>query len=111
VDLDVELDASAFSFVGERFLLETALARHILPVAGNVALVGLTKGITRYAVVDERFVNRGVDLAEIERASGQPVTRLRVRDVNTLAGSGVRVDPRANELTVYQPAVRPARHR
>ena len=109
-DVDVERNPFAFSFVEERFLLEPALARHILPVARNVALVGLTQSITRYVVVDERFVNRGVDLAEIERASGHAVTRLRVRDVNTLAGSGLRVDPRANELTVYQPAVRPARH-
>jgi len=110
-DIDVQLDPLAFCFVEERFLLEPALARHILPRARNVAFVTLTKNITRYAVVDERFVNRGVDLAEIERASGHAVTRLRVREVNTLAGSGLRVDPRANELIVYQPAVRPTRHR
>jgi uncharacterized protein DUF6600 len=110
-DIDVEPDPRAFSFVAERFLLEPALARHILPVPRNGVLVGLTRGITRYAVVDERFVNCGVDLAEIERAAGHQVMRLRVRDVDTLAGSGVRVDARTNELIVYQPAVRPARHR
>jgi hypothetical protein len=110
-DIDIELDPRAFSFVEERFLLEPALARHILPLARNAAFVRLTTSITRYAVVDERFVNRGVDLAEIERASGHPVTRLRVRDVNTLAESRLGVDPRSNELPVYHPAARPARHR
>ena len=109
-DVDVELNPSAFSFVEERFLLDPALVQHILPRARNVAFVTLTKKITRYAVVDERFVNCGVDLAEIERASGQPVTRLRVRDVNTLAEARLGVDPRSNELPVYHPAVGRTRH-
>jgi hypothetical protein len=109
-DVDLELDPSAFSFVEERFLLEPALVRHILPRVRNVACVTLTKKITWYTVVDERFVNHGVDLAEIERASGQPVTRLRVRDVDTLAEARLGVDPRSNELPVYHPAVGRARH-
>jgi len=105
-DVDVELDPFAFSFVEERFLLEPALARHILPRARNVAFVTLTKNITRYAVVDERFVNRGADLAEIELASGHTVTRLRVRDVDTIEEARRGVDPRSQELAVYHPAIR-----
>jgi hypothetical protein len=105
-DLDVALDPFAFCFVEERFLLEPALAVHILPSARNVTLVRGTRNITRYEVAGDRIVNRGVDASAIERASGHAITRLRLRDVDTVDEARGRVDSRSHELAVYRPGVR-----
>jgi hypothetical protein len=61
--------------------------------------------VTRYEVGGGRVVNRGVDASVIERASGRPITRVRLRDVDTLQEARGRVDPRSHELAVYRPAV------
>lgn len=79
--LDAAPDPSAFSFVEERFLLEPDLRRHLLPRASNAALVARTKDVTRYAVTQGRFVDGGVDAAEIERAVGHSIARLPVPDL------------------------------
>ena len=109
-DLDVALDPSAFSFVEERFLLEPALVGHILPRASNVAFIVLTKNVTRYEVTDERFVDRGIDLAEIERASGRAVTRLQVREVDTVDEARGGTETRSHVLAVYRPTAAGGHH-
>jgi hypothetical protein len=105
-DVDISLDPFAFAFVESRFLVEPALLRHVLPVVRNVTLLPATRNFTRYTIVNGVYSNHGVDVKEVERASGRAITRLRLRDV----GSEKQVTHavgRSGELGVYRPAVRP----
>ena len=90
-----------YVFVEERYLAEFNLRQHLLPVTRNVTLLRITKNITRYEVVNGRWVNRGVDVGVIERAAGKPVPRFRVNDVGAARLAGVRGD----EIMVHRPMV------
>lgn len=97
------IDPLWFSFVDEHFLIDVNLSRHLLPVARNVTCVRFTRNITNYGRLDQRIVNRGVDVHEIERVTGHPVARTSIHEFaspddfrNARLGR--------NEIGVYRPA-------
>jgi hypothetical protein len=61
---------AAFSFVPVKSFLDAKIFEHLEPVTRNVTLLDLTQDVTRYEVVDERLINRGVALAQVEAAQG-----------------------------------------
>jgi hypothetical protein len=103
VNVDIGTPA-AYSFVETRFFLDRQIGAHVVPESRNAALIRTTRNITRYDVRGSRVVNRGVDVREIERASGRHVRQLRVRDAGNVTGA-----PRAkvtnDALLVYRPSL------
>ncbi|MDB5174339.1 MAG: hypothetical protein JWN51_3112 [Phycisphaerales bacterium] len=94
----------AFIFVEERYVGDRRLREHIEPVTRNVTLINVTKNVTRYEVVNGRYVNHGVDVRTIERRIGRPIPRVRVTDVASPRQVGVRGD----EVMIHRPQI-PAR--
>lgn len=93
-----------YVFVEERYLAEFNLREHIVPVTRNVTLLHITRNVTRYEIVNGRWVNHGVDVRRIETAAGKPIPRFRVTDAAAPRLAGAR----GNEIIVHRPQV-PAR--
>jgi hypothetical protein len=79
--------------------------QQVLPPAQNVTIINVTNNVTNYTVVNERVVDRGIAVANVERAVGRPVPRARTVDVG-------RADaPRSasvGEVAVFRPVVNAA---
>ncbi|HXO20270.1 MAG TPA: DUF6600 domain-containing protein [Thermoanaerobaculia bacterium] len=100
VGLDIAaaaITAGFFTFVVEREILAPRVSLVILPGVRNVTIVRETTNITNYTVVNNRIVDRGVDVHRIEQVTGRPVAQVRVATLVT----GGRGRPGA----FYQPAV------
>ena len=70
------LSASAYSFVPVCFFLDRHLSGRFVPESRNAVLIGSTRNVTRYDVHGSHIFNRGVDVHQIERASGRRVEPL-----------------------------------
>jgi hypothetical protein len=95
------IDPLAYTFVEERHLAEPVLVGHFVPPARNVTLVNVTRNVTNYTVVENRVVNRGVKVDEVERAAGHGVPRARLAEAKEPAPTRVR----GNEVAIYKPPV------
>lgn len=99
-DFDAVIPAYWYSFVEEQYFVAPQLRDHIALAARNVTLVKLTQNVTRYEVRDNRVVDRGVDVARIEKDTGRSVKRYRVVDADSpRAGRQAKGD----ELPVFRP--------
>jgi hypothetical protein len=72
----------------------------MVPTARNVTIIHNTTNITNYTYIDNRVVNRGVDVVRIEQATGKQLRRLRVAEARQKARSEVA----ASEVRIYRPA-------
>jgi len=95
------IDPLAYCFVPARYLTEPVLTSHYVPAARNVTIVNVTRNVTNYTVVDNRVVNQGVQLAEVEKATGRAVPRARIAEAAAPAPTRVR----GNEVAIYKPPV------
>lgn len=98
-DLNVGIRSDAYTFVSERSFLEPRLSGHLIPRARNVTIIHNTTNVTNYTYVDNRVMNRGVDVREIERATGRHVQPLRVAG----ARAKTRSEVAASEVRIYRP--------
>jgi hypothetical protein len=98
-DLRVGLQPHAYTFVEERRFLEREAYRYAAPPARNVTIIQRTTNITNITIVENRIVNRGVDLGRVERATGRRVRALRVAESPRDKSAKVRGD----EVVVYRP--------
>jgi len=89
----------AYCFVPERSFLQPRLSGHMLPRARNVTIIHNTTNITNYTYIDNRVVNRGVELRHIERVTGRPVERFRVGEGTREARTVVK----GTEVRFYRP--------
>lgn len=98
-DLRLGIRPEAYSFVRERSFLEPRLSSHFVPTARNVTIIHNTTNITNYTYIDNRVINRGVELRRIEQATGRRVQQRRVAEVRTKT----RAEVSTNEVRVYRP--------
>jgi hypothetical protein len=98
-DLNIGIRPNSYSFVAERSFLEPRLSRYVVPAARNVTIIHNTTNVTNYTYVDNRVVNRGVDVRRIEQATGQ---RLQQRHV-AAARSRTHSEVARNEVLIYRP--------
>ncbi|HEY3216592.1 MAG TPA: DUF6600 domain-containing protein [Candidatus Eisenbacteria bacterium] len=107
-DLDRDLDAQRWCFVGPRWILDRGLHRRVVPLPRNVTLIGLTKPMAGYGQLDRRPVNRGPDVGWVEKAVGRPVARLHVKDLASrqLSRGG---EVKGGSLGLFRPAIEPPR--
>jgi hypothetical protein len=98
-DLNIGIRPDAYSFVQERSFLDTRLSGHLIPPARNVTIIHNTTNITNYTYVDNRVVNRGVEVRRIEQVTGRRVRALRVAELRSRRGTEVA----DSELRIYRP--------
>jgi hypothetical protein len=107
VDLAVGGYRPAWSFVEEQAFLAPRLSDVILDRARNGTLLERTAAVAGLVAQGERIVNRGVEVAAIERASGLQVPRVAIHQVDSPAAMRVlRAD--RNAVNVFSPTVRRA---
>jgi hypothetical protein len=94
----------AFRFCDERYLADPDVRNHFEPITRNVTLIDQTRNITRFDRSANHIVNRGVDVAEVEKVRGAPVDRFTVRDATDPHG----VTTSGHEVAAFRPQI-PAR--
>jgi hypothetical protein len=99
-DLDDVIAPHFWCFVDERHFAAPSVRTYLAPAARNVTFVRITRNITHYSVVHNRVIDRGVNLRQVERATGRSLPRLRI--VPRRAPGPGRVSGR--ELNIYRPS-------
>jgi hypothetical protein len=89
-----------YIFVSERGFLEPRVGRYAYSRTRNQDLWRRARNVTNYTVVNNRVINRGIAINNIERATGRRVPRFRVAEVNGRGSVGVSRD----QLRVYRPS-------
>jgi hypothetical protein len=108
IDIDAFIGARDYAFVQDRAFVDRGVYQRLLPPTQNVTIINVTNNVTNYTVVDQRVVNGGIAVANVERAVGRRVPRARTIDVDR---ADVPRRARANEVAVFRPEVRPAPER
>jgi hypothetical protein len=94
---------ATYSFVAVKSFLDPKVAEHLEPVTRNVTLLDFTQDVTRYEVVDERLINRGVSREQVEAAQGSPADHFVVVEIDRPRP----VELRVKDVMVYRPEVVP----
>lgn len=91
-----------YCFVEERRFLEPRVSSYYVPRTRNRQLYGSTRNVTRYNVINNRFVNRSLEIDHIQRVTGRRVQRYQVTDVRD-----IRQRPRfrGNQVEIFRPRV------
>jgi hypothetical protein len=82
---DLRIDPFAYSFLEERRMMDRGAYRYFVPSARNGTYLNLTLNVTRYGRVNDRIVNRGIDVQSVERFTGRAVPRAHIRDAASAA--------------------------
>jgi hypothetical protein len=108
LDIDAFIGSDDYAFVPDRAFMDRGVYQRFLPRTQNVTIINATNNVTRYAVVNQRVVNSGIAVADVERAVGRSVPRARTVD---LARADAPRSARADEVAVFRPQVRAAPER
>jgi hypothetical protein len=105
LDIDAFIGERDYSFVQDRSFVDRGVYQRVLPPAQNVTIINQTTNITNYTVVNNRVVDAGIPVANVERAVGRAIPRARTVDAVRV---GAPVHAKAGEVAVYRPEVRAA---
>lgn len=105
LEIDAFIGADDYAFVPDRAFVDRGVYQRVLPPMRNVTIINVTNNVTNYTVVNERVVNGGIAVANVERAVGRRVPRARAVDVDR-ADAPRRA--RADEVAIFRPQVRAA---
>ncbi|HEU4402950.1 MAG TPA: DUF6600 domain-containing protein [Candidatus Polarisedimenticolia bacterium] len=100
--VSVSIEPSWWSFVGAASLVDPGLRNHIVPATRNVALIQVTRNVTNYTYVDNRVINRGVQVESIGRAVGRKIPLYRVAQEDS-PGEERGGKVRGQEFVVFRP--------
>ncbi len=78
------LPADRFVFCGEGYMGSVHCRDHFEPREHNVTIINRTTNITNITIVNNRVVNRGVPMRDVERYSGHKVQNVNVRPAYSL---------------------------
>ena len=94
-------------FVQDRYFVAPDVQRYVVVPPRNVTLVNITRNTTNFAYVNNRIVNRSIDVQQLERVVDRPIRPLRVRNVTNI-NNITNVEQRVtnNTVSIYQPRVR-----
>jgi hypothetical protein len=99
-DIEVRnIPPSHFCFVEERFITERRVFEHAVPVTRNINIINVTQNITKYERVNNRIVNRSVDVEHIERVTGKTVQRYNITESNSARTTEIR----GNQIVIHRP--------
>jgi hypothetical protein len=105
LDIDAFIGARDYAFVEDRAFVDRGVYQRVLPSTQNLTIINVTNNVTNYTVVNQRVVNGGITVANVERAVGRRVPRARTVDVDRADASRRAT---AGEVTVFRPEVRGA---
>jgi Family of unknown function (DUF6600) len=105
LDIDAFIGARDYAFVQDRSFVDRGVYQRVLPPAQNVTIINVTNNVTNYTVVNQRVVNGGIDVVNVERAAGRHVPRARTVEVDRADGPR---RARADEIAVFRPEVKDA---
>ena len=93
-------------FVQQENFLRPRIYTHCEPPARNITIVGRTRGITNYTIVNRGIFNRSLEIDFVRRVTRQPVIPLRIERVSrpddrTFIGPDRR--PPGGTLTIFRP--------
>lgn len=104
LDLGVALGADTWTFVAETRFLDADLRPSFARPAEVAGLLGRTAVRVGYRADGPGVIERGLEVARVERVLGHPVDRRRIRDLDRVR------DPRGpldgDEVRLYRPGVR-----
>ncbi len=100
LDIDAFIGEGDYNFVRDRSFVDRGVYQRVLPPAQNVTIINVTNNVTNYTVVNQRIVNGGIAVANVERAVGRQVPPRRTVDV---ARADAPAHARAGEVAVYRP--------
>jgi hypothetical protein len=101
-EIDRIVEPHWYSFVEERRFTAGDLDKRLELSARNVTLFGETRNVTNYASVENRVVNRSINVERIEQAEGRSVLRRRVVDSGSPNRGG---EVRGNDAAFYRPTI------
>jgi len=105
--LTVSLAPDAYLFVPTRHFLDSRPFQYAVPRQDCERVYRQTHSFTEYQVVNQRIVNRGVPVDQIQRVVGRPVPRYQVAELSAAQRhQGARIS--GNRLTVFRPEVQKA---
>jgi len=105
--LSVSLSPDAYLFVPSRRFLDPRPFQYAVPRQDCERVYRQTRSFTEYQVVNQRIVNRGVPVEQVQRFVGRPVPRYQVTEMSAnQRHQGARVS--GNRLTVFRPEVQKA---
>ncbi|HWE93342.1 MAG TPA: DUF6600 domain-containing protein [Tepidisphaeraceae bacterium] len=87
-----DIPADRFTFCEERYIGEPRVRDHFVPVRSNVTIINRTTNITNITIVNNRVISHGLDVHEVERASGRRVSDVRVQQVSSFNDLRARHD-------------------
>lgn len=90
--VSVPIDISFWIFVESRDFLSRRLRRHVLPVERNLTIVRFTMMRANLVVERGRIVNRGIDVAEVQRLTKQRVSKYELKRADRPGPSRVSMD-------------------
>jgi hypothetical protein len=94
--------AISWTFVEPVYMTRPAVWRHAAPHDRVPMIVQRARPATHYALKDRRIINRGISVAQVERATRQPVPRLTTaRGTARPPGEALAADHRT--VRIFQP--------
>src|SRR5262249_18119308 len=95
-------------FVEPRFFVDVQLGTHVFAAERNVTFIRETRNITNITVQNNVFVNRSIELQQIQAVVGNPIQPVRVQQVTSATGVDVRAaqQTRVSSIPVFTPQVR-----
>jgi hypothetical protein len=94
--------APVWCFVHPRFMTRPGVHRYIAPRTRNIHLVSRTRPVIDYTLVEQRILNKGVDVRLVERATRRPITPVKLRESETPREHGLRRGDHP-VVSVYRP--------
>ncbi|HVM46596.1 MAG TPA: DUF6600 domain-containing protein [Candidatus Acidoferrum sp.] len=85
---DFGLSVGCFSFVSVGHLCDANIHTYCLPPARVTAIYHTTTVINNYTVVNNTFVNHGINVAVVEKAYGRQFERVSIHDYKAGPGGG-----------------------
>ena len=103
LEIDAYLGARDYNFVPDRSFVDRGLYQRVLPPTQNITIINVTNNVTNYTVVNQRIVNGGIPIVNVERAVGRSVPPARTVEVDRANAPRRAVQ---DEVSVYRPSVR-----
>ncbi len=100
--LSVSLGYDAYLFVPERQFLAPRLSGYYVSSSQVPVIYRQTRNITNYRYTDNRVYNTGVAVDRIQRATGHPVQRYTLADLNATGGGNRRAQISGTRLNVFR---------
>jgi len=99
-NLDVLISPQGWSFVNERYFFAPNLRPHLAPRVRNAALIRATRNVTNYTVVQNRIIDRSLNVDQIERVIGRSIPHYRIVDRDQAPAIHDRI--KGNEVYMFR---------